>query len=363
MWIADKLIYRSEDDFIRAYQGSELVWERPTNSYYISWTPSDLSGTFSMFGQTYNLEDYSGYFSWMGDNNSAKITSSAFQGISLQTIETNVEIIENNAFANCTSLLRISASNILYISNSAFRSCSLLRRIDFPVCSYIGRYTFANCTSLSQANLPEVLYIDNSAFATGKSLSILLPKCSVIGQYAFYTIGMPTGVTRQLYISCPVCESYGNYCFHSVNLISADQMDFTSCRYIGMGAFQDAISNNRSYPVYEFPNCSYIGDYAFKDCGFKYIKLSNVQYIGDWAFEYTVDNWEPGYELLGRVISIYTDSVCSLGGSYAFAAFRLSTRTFFWGAQTVKVPYSLLSSYKSANVWSDHSNIIVSIPT
>lgn len=343
------------------YTYGEKVWPITTErSYYISWTPSNISGTFSMFGQTYNLEDYSGYYSWMGDINSAKITSNAFKGISLTSIKTNVEIIEDNAFENCTSLSRIYASNILYISNNAFRSCGLLS-INFPVCSYIGEYAFAYCKSLSKANLPKVLCVSKQAFYSGKSLSILLPKCSVIGNRAFETLNIGG---RNLYISCPVCERYETHCFNNAKLTSADKMDFTSCKYIGDFAFGScAIGLYKSYPVFEFPNCSYIGVGAFDDCGFKYIKLSNVKYIGGYAFKYTVDNWEPGYELRNRVISIYTDSVCSLGNSEAFVAYRLSTSTWIPGTQEVNVPSSLLSSYKSANIWSEISDIIKSIPS
>lgn len=337
------------------YTYGEKVWPITTErSYYISWTPSNISGTFSMFGQTYNLEDYSGYYSWMGDSNSARITSNAFKSISLTSIKTNVEIIENNAFENCTSLSRISASNILYISNNAFRSCGLLS-INFPVCSYIGEYAFAYCKSLSKANLPKVLCVSKQAFYSGKSLSILLPKCSVIGNRAFENLG-----GRNLYISCPVCERYETQCFNNAHLTSADKMDFTSCKYIGDFAFgSGAIGLYTSYPVFEFPNCSYIGGGAFENCGFKYIKLSNVKYIGGFAFEYIVDDWKTGK----RVISIYTDSVCSLGNSYAFAVFRPSTSNYIFDAQDVNVPYSLLSSYKSANIWSEISDIIKSIPS
>ena len=28
MWNADKIVYRNDDSFLRAYQGSELVWEK-----------------------------------------------------------------------------------------------------------------------------------------------------------------------------------------------------------------------------------------------------------------------------------------------------------------------------------------------
>ena len=101
MWVADKLVYRSEDDFIMAYKGSELVWELPSGLYYVSWTPSSLSGSFSLFGQTYNMRDYMGYYYW---KESGVITSSAFQSTGIKTISTNVSGIGNSAFGSCISL-------------------------------------------------------------------------------------------------------------------------------------------------------------------------------------------------------------------------------------------------------------------
>lgn len=32
MWNADKIVYRNDDSFVRAYQGSELVWEKPSSN-------------------------------------------------------------------------------------------------------------------------------------------------------------------------------------------------------------------------------------------------------------------------------------------------------------------------------------------
>ena len=38
MWNADKIVYRGDDDFIRAYQGSELVWEKSSPNSDIFYT-------------------------------------------------------------------------------------------------------------------------------------------------------------------------------------------------------------------------------------------------------------------------------------------------------------------------------------
>ena len=161
MWVADKLVYRSEDDFIMAYKGSELVWELPSGLYYVSWTPSSLSGSFSLFGQTYNMRDYMGYYYW---KESGVITSSAFQSTGIKTISTNVSGIGNSAFESCISLSQVSLPMCSYIGNYAFNECRLLSQVSLPMCSYIGSYAFQSCGSLKQVSLPKCSYIGNYAF-------------------------------------------------------------------------------------------------------------------------------------------------------------------------------------------------------
>ena len=183
MWVADKLVYRSEDDFIMAYKGSELVWELPSGLYYVSWTPSSLSGSFSLFGQTYNMRDYMGYYYW---KESGVITSSAFQSTGIKTISTNVSGIGNSAFGSCISLSQVSLPMCSYIGNYAFNECRLLSQVSLPMCSYIGEAAFNECKSLSQISIPMCSYIGSYAFRSCGSLKqVSLPKCSYIGNYAF----------------------------------------------------------------------------------------------------------------------------------------------------------------------------------
>ena len=183
MWVADKLVYRSEDDFIMAYKGSELVWELPSGLYYVSWTPSSLSGSFSLFGQTYNMRDYMGYYYW---KESGVITLSAFQSTGIKTISTNVSGIGNSAFESCISLSQVSLPMCSYIGEAAFLYCRLLSQVSLPMCSYIGEAAFNDCKSLSQISIPMCSYIGSYAFRSCGSLKqVSLPKCSYIGNYAF----------------------------------------------------------------------------------------------------------------------------------------------------------------------------------
>ena len=183
MWVADKLVYRSEDDFIMAYKGSELVWELPSGLYYVSWTPSSLSGSFSLFGQTYNMRDYMGYYYW---KESGVITSSAFQSTGIKTISTNVSGIGNGAFGSCISLSQVSLPMCSSIGSYAFQDCISLSQVSLPMCSYIGEAAFNECKSLSQISIPMCSYIGSYAFRSCGSLKqVSLPKCSYIGNYAF----------------------------------------------------------------------------------------------------------------------------------------------------------------------------------
>lgn len=183
MWVADKLVYRSEDDFIMAYKGSELVWELPSGLYYVSWTPSSLSGSFSLFGQTYNMRDYMGYYYW---KESGVITSSAFQSTGIKTISTNVSGIGYGAFGSCISLSQVSLPMCSYIGSYAFLYCRTLSQVSLPMCSYIGEAAFDECKSLSQISIPMCSYIGSYAFRSCGSLKqVSLPKCSYIGNYAF----------------------------------------------------------------------------------------------------------------------------------------------------------------------------------
>lgn len=183
MWVADKLVYRNESDFIRAYKGSELVWELSSGLYYVSWTPSSLSGSFTLFGQTYNMQDYMGYYYW---KESGVITSSAFQSTGIKTISTNVSGIDYGAFGSCILLSQVSLPMCSYIGSYAFQDCTSLSQVSLPMCSYIGEAAFNECKSLSQISIPMCSYIGSYVFRSCGSLKqVSLPKCSYIGNYAF----------------------------------------------------------------------------------------------------------------------------------------------------------------------------------
>ena len=208
MWVADKLVYRSEDDFIMAYKGSELVWELPSGLYYVSWTPSSLSGSFSLFGQTYNMRDYMGYYYW---KESGVITSSAFQSTGIKTISTNVSGIGNSAFGSCISLSQVSLPMCSYIGNYAFNECRLLSQVSLPMCSYIGSYAFQSCGSLKQVSLPKCSYIGNYAFVFCYELNTITIGYSGIcslNNISTFEYTLITSSTGDIYVPASLVNAY-----------------------------------------------------------------------------------------------------------------------------------------------------------
>lgn len=258
----------------------------PEAKYYISWRPSNLSGSFTMNGSTYHLEDYNGYFS----DFDGVIPSECFKSVAFTKIETNAYSIGSLAFNNCSSLSILSLSECRYIGVSAFR------------------------------NLP--------------SLTLTLPKCSCLDDSAFRI-----GVSWSSRISGCVfsCSSYGSYCFLGRYLM--EDPDFTNCTYVGDQAFYGAIGMRTDYPIYDFPNCSYIGNGAFHGCGMVRVKLSKVTHIGQMAFFYD-DSWDVNPT---RHIYIYTSTVCE----FYDATFSCVRSESWYTGWDIYVPSSLVTAYKT----------------
>ena len=231
MWVADKLVYQNESDFIRAYKGSEVIWELPSESYYIKWTPSSAEGQFNIDGTTYDLSAFGGIYYW----STGVINSIAFEyNNSIQSIETNATRIGDWAFHTC-SLTQVSLPMCGYIGSCAFSDCSSLKQVSLPMCSYIGSYAFQDCYSLSQVSLPVCESIGEFAFRYCRSLKqVSLPVCSYIGMEVFYSC-------RSLsQVSLPVCSYIGNTAFCFCRSLS--QVSLPICNYIGRLAFYSCSS-------------------------------------------------------------------------------------------------------------------------
>ena len=116
MWKADLLSYRGEMNFIRAYQGNSLVWERPLKNNVIYYTASD-GGSITPY--------YPDHF---GD---AVIVSNKYEdGLGVITFDRSVTIIGERAFTSNSRIESIVIpSSVTTISGMAFYDCINLNKI------------------------------------------------------------------------------------------------------------------------------------------------------------------------------------------------------------------------------------------
>lgn len=160
MWVADKLIYRGEDDFIRAYKGNELVWEKvmPTNKIYYTTTDSTVDVPYRD-GRGGTGEDYTEGFG-------ARIVSNTYYGFGIITFNNDVTKVKFG-FVYDNKLETVTLpSNVQTIDTSAFDSCTSLISIKIPEgVTSIGWLAFYGCSSLPTITLPSTLTsIDADAF-------------------------------------------------------------------------------------------------------------------------------------------------------------------------------------------------------
>ena len=192
MWNADKIVYRGDDSFVRAYQGGELVWEKPSSNNKIFYTSTDGqivtpdigTGEESKgFGANIVSNTYSGGRGVIVfDGPVTKIGYTAFGRCNtLQTIviPDSVTSIGSYAFSYCTSLTIITIpDSVTSIGDSVFENCSSLTTITIPdSITSIGQHTFYGCTSLTSITIPNsVKRIDIGVFERCTSLiSITIP--------------------------------------------------------------------------------------------------------------------------------------------------------------------------------------------
>ena len=416
-------VYTHCDSVMSIYTYGELVWPTgpvPPGQWYVSWQPSNISGSFTMFGQTYRLEDYSGLYTWEGPASTSGMIGGSFRESSMYGegyktyMETNVLSIGNAAFQANYHLESISCSRCRHIGENAFRTCYSLQYVSLPRCLDIDIRAFMYCSSISYVSLPVVKTISYGAFEECSNLhSLYAPRCEYISQHAFdgadlYSVDLPMcsciendvfwGNHNLSYVSLPVCTRIDGsafaYCsaltsvylpvcsepmaafvgctsLESIDLpactstvetfrdcTSLSQVSLPLCEYVGYDTFRNCEHLSRV----ELPKCKSMSYGVFAGCSaLSYIDLGECSYITELG-----PSWHSRFKgafqdcvNLTTVILRGSSTICSIGSSYASYVFE--NTPIQSGTGSIYVPSSLVSSYKNATNWRYYSSQIFPI--
>lgn len=237
MWTADKLIYRDEDDFIRAYQGSELVWEKsiPNNTIYytstdgqvvtpsstdffgasiVSNTYTNNQGIILFDGPVTNIVEYVFFgetrlTSIILPSSVTGIGKRAFRITSITSviIPSSVTNIGEGAFANTGLLCVIIPSSVTNISTGVFNYADLrsitipssVTSIDREICSYNVSLSSIEVDSNNQyydsrEGCNAIIETESDTLIQGCNNTIIPSSVTSIGVYAFLGSGL-TSIT------------------------------------------------------------------------------------------------------------------------------------------------------------------------
>lgn len=161
MWVADKVAYRGNMNFVRAYKGTELIWERviPNNVIYYTSIDGNIVVPFRD-GRGSQGDDYTAGFG------AAIISNTYIDGLGEIVFDGPVTKVEFG-FTNCHNLRTVELPNtVTSIDISAFDACILLQKIEIPnSVTSIGTFAFHSCESLEYIKIgSSVSSISNDAF-------------------------------------------------------------------------------------------------------------------------------------------------------------------------------------------------------
>ena len=335
-----------------AFAGTKLWTASATNEVYAgNWFLGlkDTSvTTLNLREDTYGLANYAFYGNSKLDDirlpRSLRIIGNAAFSTATMTnvvIGGGVEIIGEQAFANCKKLTNIRLGdwdfvdnkfievNLKNIGNSAFQGCEALDEIDIPeTVTVIGSYAFKDSGIAKKAS-SGIVYAGNwlVGFTEEMPEGNVVVRADTVGlaNYAFYNCATLTGIEmnsnvkhvgRAAFYSCKnlttvvlpysleVIEEYTFYHCNNLQLFDLPP----ALRSIGRSAFYKCDSVANLEEGYEEPqdeklvipnSVEYIGEYAFYGCGIvtkdtnmddvafgiDIIEIGNgIKYIGNSAF-------------------------------------------------------------------------------
>ena len=304
--------------------------------------------------------------------NNGKIGLKAFEGSSTGNPATyvisNVGLIDESAFANCSKLQKVRLGNeVGDINQRAFYNCVLLDSLTLPnTVKTLGDSVFYNCKNLAFAQLSNTLStIGKAAFDRCNSLpEMFIPKSvSSIGEGTFNqctslsVIGFEDGTTplslgrdsvnKGLFYDCPLDSVYIGRELTYKNTKAYGYSPFyrsPTLRSIVISDIPSKVETNefygctKLYYVHIGNGAKSIGDYAFSGCSsIDYFSFGfQVQTIGAEAFSDCV--------AMTRLYS-YCHQPPTCGASALADIDKWSC--------TLTIPNGTLSAYTKADQWKD----------
>lgn len=227
-------------DNITYYVTSENATEASVAGCWSAYMPAILNipSTISMQWQHYDVETYEEYYvtrtyQVTGIENNAFTDCSNLVKV---TIPNSVTKIGNAAFAGCSSLININIPNsVRSIGSVAFGECSSLTNITIPnSVTSIGFSAFTKCTCLTKVTIPNsISIIEDATFNRCSNLTnITIPNSvTTIGTLAFSECTSLTNVTLPNSVT-----SIGDWAFSGCQSINYMIIP-SSVNSIGIGAF------------------------------------------------------------------------------------------------------------------------------
>ena len=160
-------------------------------------------------------------------------------------------VIENG-LADSMALFREATK----IADGFFSEHSEITSVDLPKCSIVGNYAFLNCTGLTSVNIPMCESIGYKAFFNCYNLSSSLefPVCKTIGLSAFLYC------TTLENISLPQVTSISDLAFNNCTRLSSIELPMATD--IGRGAFYTCYRMS----IASIPACKSITNQMFVSC-------------------------------------------------------------------------------------------------